>query len=158
MRTITSPLNGAQIPVTKDLKIEPLMLMGKPVTNGRGEPVMNDRWIYVQVPGYGLRAINVWRAHFCEKMYLSEVTIQEAIGANKLMDSDLKKFVDQVSDKVVFKKFGRWYRLFLRKITNRTFGIDKIVPYNWTIEPNMMIGGLKAHECAINWRSNFYIH
>lgn len=90
-------------------------------------------------------------------MYLSVVTIRSYIGENKLMTKDLKKFVEKVGDKIVFQKYGKWYRIYLRKLTSRTFDIEKIVPYNWTVHPNMNVGGLYAHECAIDWRKKFYI-
>lgn len=156
-QTITDPVNGQRIPVTIELNIAPLTLMGKPIIDGRGEPVMNNRWVYVNMPGYGLKAINVYRAHYCEKRYLSEVTIQSSIGEKKLMSNDLKKFIEKVSNKIVFEKYGKWYRVYLRQITGRIFDIEKIVPYNWTIKPNMNFGGMYAHQCCIDWRSVFYI-
>lgn len=145
-------MNGQSIPVTMDLNLQPLMLMGKPVLDGRGEKVMNDRWIYAN--GH---AINVWRSKYCEKMYLSNVTIAESIGASKLMDADLNKFVAQVSDKLVFEKYGRWYRIFLERKTKRTFGIKKVVPYNLTIDCNRMIEGVHAHHICVDWKERFYV-
>lgn len=157
MNTIISPNNGQRVPVTIDLKVEPLMLMGKPVTNGRGEQVMNDRWIYINMPGYGMKAINVWRAHYCEKMYMSKVGIRESIGEKKLLTKELKVFLEHVSDKLVFQKFGKWYRVYLRAITNRTYSINKVVPYNWTVNPNMNVGGKMAHQCCLDWISAFHL-
>lgn len=156
MRTVTSPIDGQQIPVTKDLNVQPLTFLGKELKTPSGT-VMNDRWIYVNMPGYGMHSINVYRAHYCQKMYMSEITIQYSIGEKKLMDKDLQKFVDQVSDKIVFQKYGKWYRVYLRKRSNRTFTIDKVVPYNWTVNPNMMVGGRYAHQCCLDWRSAFYV-
>lgn len=154
MRTIYSARTGNQIPVTKDLNVQPLTYLGEQITTPSGV-VMNDRWIYVNMPNYGPCAINVYRAHFCEKMYLAEVTIQESIG-NKLMDDELKVFVENISDRLVFQKYGKWYRVFLEPKTSRTFKIQKIVPYNWVINPNMKVGNHYAHQCCIDWKSTFY--
>lgn len=151
--TILSTTTGQQIPVTfQDDSIKPLMHLGKPVTDGNGNVVMNNRWIYVD----GC-AINVWRARMFEKRYLSEVSIQESIGINKLMDKDLKTFVDQVSDKLVFKKYGKTYRVFLEKKTNRTFGIKKVALFNWTIDPNTKHDGIHNYNLSIDWKSKFYV-
>lgn len=158
MRTITSTGNGKLIPVTENsLNIQPLTRLGKPVTNGYGKPIMDDQWVYISDGRNGLYSINVNRAKFCEKIYLSKISIQESIGEKKLMDKDLKKFVEQVSDKLVFEKYGKWYRVFLRKISSRTFAIDKVVPYRFIYNPNERIGGNYAHELSINWRSKFYV-
>jgi hypothetical protein len=159
-RTILSASTGSKIPVNKEMSeklgVKPLLLMGKPVTNGNGEVILNDQWIYVYMPGYGSKAINVNRAKYCQKMYESEITIQSAIG-NKLMDSDLTKFVNQVSDKLVFEKYGRWYRIFLYKKSNRTFGIQKIIPYIWTVDQNRIFDHYYVHELAIDWKRKFYV-
>lgn len=156
MRTINSTMTGAQVPVTTDLNVQPLMRSGKPITNGNGNQVMNDNWIYVRDRN-GNYAINVNRAKYCEKIYLSQVTIQSSIGEKKLMDADLKAFVTQVSDKLVFEKYGRWYRIYLRKKTSRTFGIAKIVPYVAIYNPNARVLGCYAYEICIDWRSKFYV-
>jgi hypothetical protein len=155
MRTILSTTTANRIPVTTDLNVSPLMLMGKPVTNGNGKGLMNDQWIYVN-DGRGNYSINVNRAKYCEKIYMSNVTIQESIGG-KLMDKDLKKFVEQVSDKLVFQKYGKWYRVFLRKVTNKTFTIDKVVPYYCIYNPNGRLAGHYAHQICIDWRRTFYV-
>lgn len=155
-RTIHSTSTGAPVPVTIDLNVKPLMRAGKPVTNGNGKQVMDDQWIYVTERGDNY-AINVNRAKYCEKIYLSNVTIQESIGQKKLMDKDLKNFVEQVSDKLVFQKNGRWYRVYLRKVTSRTFGIAKIVPYIAVYNPNARVMGVFAYEICIDWRSKFYV-
>jgi len=156
MRTITNTSTGKKIPVTLDLNIQPLLRSGKPVTNGHGRQIMNDEWIYIH-DSNGTYSINVNRAKYCEKMYLSGITIQSSIGETKLMDKDLQKFVEQVSDKLVFEKFGSWYRVYLRKLTNRTFTIGKIVPYIAEYNPNARILNCYAHELCIDWRKKFYI-
>jgi hypothetical protein len=155
-----SPITGQQIPVSeeiaKKLNVKPLIYMGKEIRTPSGV-VMNDRWIFVRMPGHGERAINVNRANYCQKMYLSQITIKESIGDNKLMDDDLQKFVEKVSDKIVFEKYGRWYRVFLTKKTRRTFEIKKVVAYNWTIDPNREFDGIMAHQLCIDWKSKFYV-
>lgn len=156
MRTIHSTSTGNAIPVTTNLNVKPLMRAGKPVTNGKGQHIMNDQWIYVN-DGRQNYSINVNRAKFCEKIYLSNVTIQESIGKKKLMDAELKTFVDQVSDKLVFEKYGRWYRIYLRKATNRTFTIAKVVPYIAVYNPNARILGMYAYEICVDWRKKFSV-
>jgi len=154
-----SPVNGQAIQVVKSvaerLNVRPLVYMGKTISTPSGI-VMDDRWIYVNVAGYGSMAINVNRANYCQKMYQSEITIQESIG-NKLMDSDLKKFVEKVSDRIVFQKYGKWYRIFLCKKSNRTYGISKIVLYNWTIEPNRQFDGVSVSDMSIDWKRKFFV-
>jgi hypothetical protein len=157
MRTITNTSNGSKIPVTMNLNVKPLFRSGKPVTNGYGEQIMDDQWIYVR-DSNGCYSINVNRAKYCEKMYLSEVTIQSSIGEKKLMDEDLKKFCDQVSDKLVFQKYGRWYRVYLKKKTSRTFTISKVVPYVAIYNPNARVMGCYAYEICIDWKSKFYVN
>lgn len=156
-RIINNTSTGAPIPVTVDLNVAPLMWMGKPVVNGNGKKIMNDNWIYVTDSRRHSYAINVNRAKYCEKIYMSHVTIQESIGAKKLMDNDLKAFVEQVSDKLVFQKYGRWYRVYLRTLTTRTFAIAKVVPYQAVYKPNAMIMGCPAHQICIDWRKKFYV-
>ena len=157
LRTIPNTLTGSPTPVTFDLKVQPLTFMGESVKNGRGETVMNDSWIYVEMPHWGLHAINVNRAKYCEKMYLSKVTIKESIPQNKLMDSELKEFIEKVSDKLVFEKFGKWYRVFLFQKTRRTFGIKKIALYKWTYDPGRKYDGVFAYNLSIDWRAAFYV-
>lgn len=156
MRTILNASTGSPVPVTLDLNVQPLMHMGQPVLNGRGVAVMNDQWIYVSDRN-GSYSINVNRAMYCEKMYLSQITIQKSIGENMLMDDDLKKFVDKVSDRIVFKKGGKWYRIYLRKINRRKFTIAKVVPYIAEYNPNARIFGCYAHEICIDWRNKWYV-
>lgn len=160
MRTITSPMNGSQVPVTIDLNVQPLILMNQPVTNGRGEAVMNDRWIYIQDPQWKSNqySINVWRSRYCEKIYMSQITIREAVGEKKLFDKDLQLFIDKVSDKLVFEKFGRWYRVFLEKKTSRTYGILKVQPYYFSLGLNLKVKGFSHDYLAcIDWKQAFYV-
>lgn len=121
---------------------------------------MNDRWIYIQDPQWKSNqySINVWRARYCEKVYMSQITIRSAIGEKKLMDKDLQLFVDKVSDKLVFEKFGKWYRVFLSKKTNRTFGISKVQPYYFSIGLNLKVNGFSHDYLAcIDWKQAFYV-
>lgn len=157
MKTTISSVSGQEVPRTKDLNIKPLIHGGKPVTNGNGNPVMDDRWIYVRT-SMGQGVINLWRARYCEKMYLSEVKIQDSIGVNKLLDNDLADFIKNVSDKLVFEKHGKWYRIYLRKINSRRFGIKKVTPYNFTIDQNTTHGGIFNHNLCVDWRSLFYVN
>lgn len=156
MRTVIATGNGQQIPVTTDLNVQPLFRSGRPVKNANGRQIMNDEWIYV-TDRNGCYSINVNRAKYCEKIYLSKITIQESIGEMKLMDKELKLFVERVSDKLVFEKYGKWYRVFLRKVSRRTFTIDKVVPYVAIYSPNARVLGQCAHDICIDWRSRFYV-
>lgn len=155
-RTINSIMTGGSIQVTADLDVKPLMWHGKPVLNGNGKQIMNDQWIYV-TDRNGSYSINVNRSKYCEKIYMSNVTIRESIGEKKLMDNDLKLFIELVSDKLVFQKYGRWYRVYLRKVTSRTFTIDKVVPYFAVYNPNLKVGGFFAHDICVDWRKKFYV-
>lgn len=156
MRTVLNTSTGAPIPVTLDLNVKPLFRSGKPVTNGYGKQIMDDQWIYVSDRN-GNYSINVNRAKYCEKMYMSQVSIQSSIGEKKLMDNELKLFVEKVSDKLVFEKYGRWYRVYLRKVNRRTFTISKVVPYVAVYNPNVRILGCYAFELCVDWRSKFYV-
>lgn len=156
MRTVLNTSTGAPIPVTLDLNVKPLFRSGKPVTNGYGKQIMDDQWIYVSDRN-GNYSINVNRAKYCEKMYMSQVSIQSSIGEKKLMDNELKLFVEKVSDKLVFEKYGRWYRVYLRKVNRRTFTIAKVVPYVAVYNPNARILGCYAFELCVDWRSKFYV-
>lgn len=149
-------MTGQPIPVTINLQVKPLMRAGKPMINGHNNPIMDDQWIYVN-DGNGNYSINVNRAKYCEKIYLSQITIQSSIGEKKLMDKELKAFVEQVSDKLVFEKYGRWYRVYLRRLTNRTFTIGKVVPYIAVYNPNARVLGMWAHEICFDWRKKFHI-
>lgn len=150
-------MSGQPVPVTLDLGVGPLFRSHKPVVNGHGQQIMNDQWIYLTDSNGNNYAINVYRSMYCEKMYLSNVDIQESIGDKKLMDKDLKNFCEQVSDKLVFEKYGRWYRIYLRKISSRTFGISKVVPYISVYNPNARVLGMWAHEMCIDWRKKFHL-
>ena len=153
MRTILTN-NGTRCPDTQNLNVVPLRnSKGDVIFDGLSKPILNDRF-YIDDTG---QAHNIYRHYYCEKMYLSVVNIQDSIGIDKLMSSDLKLFVNHISDKLVFNKYGKWYRIFLRKTTNRTFGILKVVPYNWTIKPNMTFNGFYCHSLCLDWRSAFYI-
>lgn len=88
---------------------------------------------------------------------MSQVSIQSSIGEKKLMDNELKLFVEKVSDKLVFEKYGRWYRVYLRKVNRRTFTIAKVVPYVAVYNPNARILGCYAFELCVDWRSKFYV-
>lgn len=156
-RTVTSSLTGTPVPVTMDLGVKPLFRSGKPVKNGNGDHITNDRWIYVQDGRNGCYAINVNRARYCEKMYLSQITIRQTIEDKAILSPDLKLFIDKVSDKIVFQKYGHWYKVFLRKI-KRTYTIDKVIPYVAIYAPNAMVLGHYAHELCIDWREKFYVH
>ena len=74
------------------------------------------------------------------------------------MDRELKDFCEKVSDKIVFEKFGKWYRVFLYKKTSRTFGIKKVVIYNWTINPNEKYNGIFNYALSLDYKSVFYLH
>jgi len=137
MRVVLDAKTGSPIPVTTDLNIQPLTLSdfdrngifvkNAVIKNGNGKEVMNDQWIYVKVGGYGRIAMNVNRSNFCKKEYLKKVTILESIG-NKKITPKLAEFILKVSDKLVFEKFGKTYRVFLKKI-GRKFCVKKVVLY-----------------------------
>jgi hypothetical protein len=57
-------------PAQVALNVQPLKYEGRVVFSGSGNPVLDDRWIYVNVRNYGLMAINVHRANYCDKFKL----------------------------------------------------------------------------------------
>jgi len=135
-REIFSATNGQKVPVTVDLNVETLMYDGKPVTNGYGQQIMNDCWIYVYMKGYGNCAINVNRSQYCEKVYLSNMTILESIQNGKTTKR-LADFIKTVSDKLVFEKDGITYRVYLTK-TKTGYDLSHVKCY-WLIthSPNL---------------------
>lgn len=122
-RSIYDSLTGNEIPVTKELNVSPLTFLGKEVTTSDGV-VMNDRWIYVNMPRYGYCAINVNRSSYCQKLYLMEASILDDISGSKITPR-LKDFVEKVADKYVFEKNGLTYRVYLTKIKN-TFDLGSV--------------------------------
>ena len=135
-REIFSTMNGQPVPVTVDLNVEPLKYGGKAMKNGHGSVVMNNSWIYVWQRGYGYFSINVNRSQYCEKIYLSNITIRQSINYGKT-NQKLDRFIEQVSDKVVFEKNGITYRVYLKK-TKSGFDLDYVKPF-WLIthSPNI---------------------
>ena len=152
---ILNTSTGSPIPRTENMGIEPLKYEGRVVKNMKGNVVYNDQWIYVNTTA-GRRAINVWRSKYCEKVYLSNVKIIDSIGKRAKLSKDLKLFIDKVADTLAFKKFGKWYRIFLRQEGN-TFYIARVALYKWVYEPNRKIDGLWAYELAVDWRQKFYV-
>ncbi len=134
-RNIYDSVTGRKVPVTIDLNVTPLIYQGKPVKNGHGKIVMNDQWIYMYQKAYGNFAINVNRSQYCEKVYLSNVTILESIDGKT--SKRLSAFIANVSDKLVFEKNGITYRVFLIK-TKSGFDLSHVKPY-WLIthSPNI---------------------
>lgn len=130
-RTINSVVTGKPIPVTVDLKVNPLMSSGRIICNGHGREMMDDEWIYTTVKGYGSISINVNRAAYCQKIYMSKMTIMETIGFGK-MTLRLQTFISKISDKLVFIFNGTTYIIFLKK-TKSGFDIDSIKPYWSTV-------------------------
>lgn len=153
MRTITNTSTGRQIPVSVDLKIQPLILEGKTIRNGNGRIMMNDEWIYVP-SNTGQVAMNVNRAMYCEKMYLAATTIRESIGPNTTMDNELTEFSKTVADTLAFEKNGKWYRLYLSRLDD-TFSISKVIPYTSVYRPNIWNNNINnwAHKLSIDWKT-----
>ncbi len=126
MKTILSPANGQLVPVLVNFSdVMPLMLNGKPVTNGRNEIVFNDSWIYVDGS-----AINVVRAKFCVKRQLQNTTILSSIG-NKKITKNLTSFISEVSENLVFEKNGIVFRVFLKK-KGYKYDLSCVKPYYLT--------------------------
>lgn len=139
-RNIILGTNGTTIPVKVDLNVKPLthsvlvnnkIVKNKPVVTQSGRLVMDDEWIYVNIPNYGNISINVNRSSFCVKQYLSSTSILESIGGKKQTDR-LKEFIKTVSDKLVFKSNSITYRVFLKE-TKKGFDIEKVWPYWATV-------------------------
>lgn len=124
---------GNMIPVTVDLKVNPLMYKKRPVVNGNGRKLMDNEWVYVNCGGYGNVAINVNRANYCKKIYLSNISIIESIGLKKIT-SKLQSFIDQVSDKLVFEKDGTSYRVYLSyNKRKKEYDLNYVWPYWATV-------------------------
>lgn len=137
-RKIINPVNGNEVPVTINLNVKPLYYAGKKVINGSGNNVLDDQWIYVNMAHYGLKSINVNRSQFCQKIYLSNISIKDSINSNKIT-AKLEKFIKEVSDKLVFEKNGITYRVFIKK-TGNIYDLDSVKCY-WLItnSPNLHI-------------------
>lgn len=109
--TILEPTSGQRIPVTIDLNIKPLMHLHEPVRNGNGRLMMDNEWVYVYMPGYGQKAINVNRANYCKKIYLQNTLIIDSFKGKA--DKTLLRFINEVADTLVFKHNGTNYRVYL---------------------------------------------
>lgn len=140
-RTIISTSVYQKIPVTVNLNVKPLtfsekvngkFLKNNPVKRSNGSLVMNDEWIYVFSPNYGRIAINMNRANYCQKVYLSNVRILESIG-NKKISKRLERFIENVSDKLVFEKNGITYRVYLKEVSKGLFDLSHVWPYWATV-------------------------
>lgn len=131
-RNVSSPTTGSPVPVTVDLKVNPLIYNGKPVVNGNGRQMLDDEWIYVNMPYYGNISINVNRANFCQKVYLSNIKIKDSIGG-KNITKRLDAFIEKISDKLVFTYNGISYRIYLKQINKNLFDIEKVWPYWATV-------------------------
>lgn len=143
-RTVSSPVNGKEIPVTVDLKVKQLTISGIPVKNGNGRQIMDDEWIYIWCKGYGNISINVNRASYCQKVYLSNVSILDSIGYDKIT-KELQNFIDTVSDKLVFEFNLKTYQVFLKK-TKSGYDIDFVKPYWATILTGGIMSSWSFHE------------
>jgi hypothetical protein len=144
-RTVFDTNTAKEIPVTVDLNVKPLFYQKKPVVNGNGKHKMDDEWMYVNCKGYGNIAINVNRANFCKKVYLSQVNIIDSIGGEKVTER-LQKFINKVSEKLVFTYNGTAYQVFLNyNKKKKIFDIDHVWPY-WA---NVCTGGIMP-----SWDSN----
>lgn len=130
-RKIFSPTSGKEIPVTVDLNVKPLIYDQKVMKNGKGEVMMDDRWIYVVMQGYGRISINVNRSSYCEKVYLSNLNILDSI--DKTPSRRLKKFIETISDKLVFKFGDTTYRVYLKYVKGKGYDIDSVKPF-WALQ------------------------
>lgn len=135
-REIISGTNGQRVSASVDLEVKPLttsktvdgkLFKNQPIKNGNGRLIMDDEWIYVQVPNYGDISINVNRHHYCRKVYLQNTTIEESIGFKK-MTPRLERFINTVASTVVFEKDGTAYKVCLKE-TKAGFDIDYVWPY-----------------------------
>lgn len=129
-------VTGREVSISENLNIKPLVWLGNEIRNGRKETVMNDSWIYVNMPKFGNISINVPRSQYCSKTYMSTTSISKHVGhAN--MTTNLQKFIVEVSSKLVFFKDGVTYKVLLKK-TKKGWDIDCVKPY-WLIthSPNI---------------------
>lgn len=138
-RSLISTGDGVTIPVTVDLKVNPLRHAGAIVRNMNGKVKMDDEWIYVYQKGYGNYSINVNRAQYCEKVYLANTSLLDSVGSKKITRR-LASFLEQVSDKHVFEKNGITYRVYLDRKKEKTIDLDCVKPY-WLRQhsPNLPI-------------------
>ena len=165
MQTITSPTTGEKIPVRSNIELKPLthssFVNGKFVRNAEittpSGIVMNNRWICVN-DGYGMYSINVIRSEYCILQELKSTTISESIG-NKKITLRLQRFIDEISPTLAFKKYGKTYRVYLKKVGYK-YDLLKVMPY-WattSIGCNKNIKGLcHAHQLVIDIDSIFYV-
>lgn len=147
MRTVIDSTVGREIPVSVSLPIQPLtysvvengvLVKNRPVVNGHGRQIMDDEWIYVDMPNYGNMSINVNRANYCQKIYLMHASILDSISHEKVTKR-LQKFIDEVSSTLVFEKNGKSYRVFLKK-TKAGYDLEKVWPY-WAV---VGTGGIRS--------------
>lgn len=128
MRTVASTLDGKLIPVTKKIKVSPLKFCGEEIKNGHGMTVMDDNWVYVGTPQERY-SINTKRAEYCQLQYLREVKIYDSFQGKA--SPQLERFINTVSDSLIFEKEDITYRVFLKK-SKKGFEIDYIKPYWFT--------------------------
>lgn len=131
---IRSATDGVLIPVTVDLKVQPLIASHykygewrkrAQVTDGNGVPKYDNEWIYVN-QGHGSYSINVNRANYCTKIYLMNTKIESVIS--KKPSARLQRFMDTVADTLVFEKNCKSYRVGL-KMENGQMELDYVRPY-----------------------------
>ena len=160
MQTTMCAMTGQQVPV-KALYNDPLthskFINGVFVRNAPIGKLKNNEWAYVN-DGYGNYSINVVRADYCMLLELEQITILDSIG-NKPITKRLARFIDEVAPTLVFKKFGRKYRIYLKKV-GRTFDIKKVVPA-WTTTATGCNYPMAKHyhnyNLAIDIDSTFYV-
>lgn len=122
MTTIISATNGSIVPSNE--VSTPLMRFGQILKNGHGKTVMNNSWIYVN-DGFGCYSINVYRSEYCRINALAKIKILDSITLRPT--NNLKKFISEVSDSLIFEKDNIKFQVFLKK--NGSFiDIDCIKP------------------------------
>lgn len=158
-RTVYGATAGETIPVTVELNVQPLtesyidqtgnLIKNAPIIRSDGKPVMNDEWIYTIVPNYGRISINVNRANYCKKIYMMQVSIIDSIGHAKVTER-LQRFINIVSDKLVFIKDGVTYQVYLTKNKGK-FDLKGVVIY-WA---NCGLGGIHAPDPNNSWVDDY---
>jgi hypothetical protein len=152
-QTITSATNGQHVP---GISSNILIRMGKPVINGNGQPITDDRWIYVSDRN-GRYSINVPRSEYCRKLSMMQISILESIG-NKKVTKRLQNFIDKIASTLVFEKYGHTYQVSLKKVGYK-YDLDRVFPY-WNesaISRQKKYCGLHNYQISVHIKSTFFV-
>jgi hypothetical protein len=139
-RHVFSPLNGQPVKVSADLNVKPLLFLSQPIINGNKRQIMDDEWIFVDLPKYGTYPINLNRAYFCQKVYLSNTPIT-SLGNFFNLSKNKQQFIDSITSSVVFDYNGIVFHIFITKI-GRIY--DFVIKPYWLANksPNLLFKNL----------------